>query len=199
MDLVLRIADKYVLDSLWARLVPLNDPDPLVNQPFQSILASNASTIPQSAWPQDYIPRQLLSLTLVTLVGIHLIYFTFAGLSFQFIFNRELMRHPRFLKNQIRYEIQSSLKSFPATTLLMLPWFQAEVMGYSRLYDDVSEYGWLYFTFSIPLYVGYSSISAHIDPPSDSWRSPSILYTGLIVLCIILYYTKPSTSRITKC
>ena len=69
------------------------------------------------------------------------------------------MRHPRFLKNQIRYEIQSSLKSFPATTLLMLPWFQAEVMGYSRLYDDVSEYGWLYFAFSIPLYV-----AIHLSP-----------------------------------
>lgn len=150
MDLVLRIADEYMLDSLWACLVPLNDT--LADRPFPTTLATNASR-PQSAWPRDYIPRQLLSLTLVTLIGINLIYFIFATISFQFIFNHELMRHPRFLKNQIKFEIETSLKSIPAATLLMVPWFQAEVMGYSRLYDDVSKHGWLYFAFSIPLYV----------------------------------------------
>lgn len=150
MDLVLRVADEYILDSVWARLVPLNEP--LTDYPSQSILTANASAIvlqPQSAWPRESVPRQLLSLTVVTLIGIHSIYFTFAALSFQFIFNHELMRHPRFFKNQIRLEISSSLKSFPGQTLLMLPWFQAEVMGYSRLYNDVSEYGWLYFAFSL--------------------------------------------------
>ncbi|KAF8554063.1 fatty acid hydroxylase [Imleria badia] len=117
MDLILRIADECVLDSVWAH----------------------------------YIPRQLLSLTVIALVGIHLLYFTFAGFSFQFIYSHELMQHPRFFKNQIRFEIQTSLKSFFATTPLTVPWFQAEVMGYSRLYDDVSEYRWLYFAFSILL------------------------------------------------
>ncbi|KAF8553132.1 hypothetical protein OG21DRAFT_1597818 [Imleria badia] len=92
MDLVLHIADEYMLHSLWARL---------------------------SGWPRDYIPRQLLSLTMVTLIGINLVYFIFATISFQFIFNHELMRHPRFFKNQIRFEIQTSLKTIPATTLLM--------------------------------------------------------------------------------
>ncbi|KAF8549328.1 C5-sterol desaturase [Imleria badia] len=162
MDLALRIADEYVLDSVWAGLVPMNDP--LANTPCQHILATNASTMalqPQSAWPRDYIPRQLLSLAVVTLIGINLIYLTFASLSFHFIFNHDLMRHPRFFKNQIRFEIQTSLKTIPATTLLMLPWFQAEVMGYSRLYDDVSEYGWLYFAFSIPLFLVLNDFSIY--------------------------------------
>jgi Delta7-sterol 5-desaturase len=35
--------------------------------------------------------------------------------------------------------------------LLTLPWFQAEVMGYSWLYDDVGKYGWFYFFASVPL------------------------------------------------
>lgn len=153
MDLVLNICDDYVLDNVWARLVPLNDP--LADHFSQSFLA-NVSAIalrPQSAWPRDYVPRQLASLLVITLVGIHFLYFVFAGLSFRYIFNHEMMRHPRFLKNQIKNEIQSSLKAFPVMTLLTLPWFQAEVMGYSRLYDDVSEYGWLYFAVSIPLCV----------------------------------------------
>jgi len=76
-------------------------------------------------------------------------YFAVATLSYFFIFNREMEKHPRFLKNQIRLEIQLSLKSFPVMILLTLPFFQAEVMGYSLLYDDVAEYGWAYFAFSI--------------------------------------------------
>lgn len=85
---------------------------------------------------------------MVTLVGIFLLYFVFATLSFVFIFNHEMMQHPRFLKNQIKLEIQLSLRSFPGMTLLTLPWFQLEVMGYSRLYDEPLEYGWFYLIFS---------------------------------------------------
>ncbi|KAF8553956.1 C5-sterol desaturase [Imleria badia] len=151
MDLVLYIADEYLLDSVWARLVPLNDP--LADHSF---LVSSIPLQPQSAWARDYIPRQLLSLIVVTMIGIHLLYFIFAGLSFQFIFNHEMMRHPRFLKNQIKSEILSSVKAFPGMTLLTLPWFQAEVMGYSKLYDDMSEYGWFYLLFSVPFFLVFT-------------------------------------------
>ena len=85
----------------------------------------------------------------MTLIGIFLLYFVFATLSFWFIFNHEMMKHPRFLKNQVKLEIQSSLKAFPGMIALTLPWFLGEVRGYSRLYDDVSEYGWGYLVFSI--------------------------------------------------
>lgn len=102
-----------------------------------------------SAWPRDYIPRQLLSLTVLTLIGICFLYFIFAGLSYRFIFNHEMMKHPRFLDHQVRLEIETSLRAFPGMTMLTLPWFQAEVMGYSKLYDDVGKYGWGYFFFSI--------------------------------------------------
>lgn len=51
-----------------------------------------------SAWPRDYIPRQLLSLTVVTLIGIHVLYFLFAALSYYLIFDHDMMKHPRFLK-----------------------------------------------------------------------------------------------------
>ena len=186
MDLVLHIADEYLLDSVWARLVPLDHP--LADHHSRPFLAGNASTIalqPQSAWPRDHIPRQLLSLIVVTLIGIHLLYFIFAGLSFKLIFNHDMMRHPRFLKNQIKLEILCSVKAFPGMTLLTLPWFQAEVMGFSRLYDDVSEYGWFYLFFSVPLYVSFSPVVAHADTYPASWCSPTISCTGSTVPCII--------------
>lgn len=147
MDLVLHLADNYVLDKVWAHLLPLNDDPPYV---MSSSNFTSMSHTAQSAWSRDYIPRQIISLTVVTLIGIHALYFIFAWLSYKFIFNHDMMRHPRFLENQVKLEIQTSLKAFPVMTLLTLPWFQAEVMGYSKLYDNVEDYGWAYFALSIP-------------------------------------------------
>lgn len=114
---------------------------------FLRLFESPPSTL--SAWPRTYIPRQLLSLSIITLIGIHVLYFLFAALSYYFIFNHEMMKHPRFLKNQIRKEILCSLKAFPGMTLLTLPFFQAEVLGYSKLYDDPKKYGYGYMVFSV--------------------------------------------------
>lgn len=136
--------------SKWSQIVSYIPHPPLSEQ----ILSSAASLVPlASAWPRDYIPRQLISLFFLTLVGIHLMYFIIAYLSYKFIFNHDMMKHPRYLKNQIKLEIQQSLSSFPGMIILTLPWFQAEVMGYSKLYDDVGTYGWPYLIFSVFLYV----------------------------------------------
>lgn len=142
------------LGSSWSHLVSISrlpHPElPLINS-TGSFQFADPSYL--SAWPRDYIPRQLLSITFLALIGSHLLYFTFATFSYYFIFNHDTMRHPKFLKNQVRLEIECSLRAFPGMTLLMLPWFQAEVMGYSKLYDDVSEYGWGYLIFSVLWYV----------------------------------------------
>jgi lathosterol oxidase len=179
MDLVLRIADEYLLDKAWAFIVPASAFAPAHINISQSSLAPIASSrlatswhhllvshlphpplpstydpfipSPISAWPRDYIPRQLLSLSVVTLIGIVFLYFAFAGLSYQYIFNHDMMSHPRFLENQVKLEIQCSLRAFPGMALLTLPWFQAEVRGYSRLYDNVDDYGLAYLLFSLPL------------------------------------------------
>jgi lathosterol oxidase len=104
-----------------------------------------------SAWPRSYIPRQLISVSVITMIGIHVLYFLGAWLSYTFIFDKRMMKHPRFLKNQIRLEIICSLWAFPGMTMLTLPFFQAEVMGYSRLYDDPKKYGYTYLALSAPL------------------------------------------------
>lgn len=164
MDLVLTIADDYLLDAVWTRLHPAS-----------------------SAWPRDYIPRQLLSLSVITLLGIFFLYFTFAGLSYHYIFNHDMMQHPKFLKNQVKLEIQSSMRAFPMITLLTLPWFQAEVMGYSKLYDDVDQYGWTYFFASIAMFLLFTDygiywvhrllhhplLYKHIHKPHHKWFIPT--------------------------
>lgn len=181
MDLVLDLLDTYLLDAVYAKVVPLSAfvaselqrshnasatavlPSPsqwskivsFLPRPPISIDNASYSTLSQplqiSAWPRDYIPRQVLSLSIFTILGIHLLYFVFAGLSYKFIFNHEMRKHPRFLKNQEKLEIQSSLRAFPSITLLTLPWFLAEVRGYSRLYDGPDTYGYFYLFASAPL------------------------------------------------
>jgi Delta7-sterol 5-desaturase len=184
MDLVLSIADEYLLDKAWAFIVPASvfvNPTEVVNisqsslAPIAYILSLQQPTswhhhfvsllphpplpstydpsilTPVSAWPRDYIPRQLISLSAISLIGIFFLYFIFAGLSYQHIFNHDMMNHPRFLENQVKLEIQCSLRAFPGMTLLTLPWFQAEVRGYSKLYDNVDDYGLAYLIFSVPL------------------------------------------------
>ena len=184
MDIVLRLADEYVLDRAWAALLPVSaftnaastaagpfNASSHVSIPFSqpSAWAQLISYIPHpplphdltaplvdkavvaSAWPRDYLPREIISLFFLSTLGIHILYFLFASLSYYLIFNHDMMKHPRFLKNQVKLEIQSSLKAFPGMTVMTLPWFLGEVRGYSKLYDDVSEYGWTYFFFSILL------------------------------------------------
>lgn len=138
--------------SKWTQFVSTLPHPPISPSHIASYSATH--TLPHvSAWGRDYVPRQLLSLTAITLVGIHLLYFIVGSFSYYFIFNHEMKRHPRFLKDQVRLEIATSLRAFPGMMALTLPWFQAEVMGYSRLYDGLDSYGYAYLLFSVVLYV----------------------------------------------
>ncbi|KAG8953212.1 c-5 sterol desaturase [Tulasnella sp. 424] len=216
MDLILSVADSLVFDTVWAKLVPLtafvdapsiptSSPQAVLSTapsawtdllrslphpPIPAEIASGAlnSTVSSlSAWPRDYVPRQLISVTILTIIGIHVLYFLFAGLSYYFIFNHEMMKHPKFLKNQVRQEIQSSLRAFPGMIALTLPCFMAEVRGYSQLYDDVGKYGWTYLVLSVPLYLLFTDyfiywihrllhhplIYKHVHKPHHKWLIPT--------------------------
>lgn len=182
MDFVLEVADHFALDDLYAKLVPVAAflPPPTINgtvlehsawQQLISLLPHPPFSYdvyrsypeqffaPVSAWPRDYIPRQCLSLIITTLIGVHLLYFLFSSFSYYFVFDHAMMRHPRFRKNQIRQEIAMSLRGFPVMMILTLPWFEGEVLGYSKLYERIDEYGWMWFFLSIPTYVHFFGFS----------------------------------------
>ena len=135
------------LSSTWSNLVSYLPHPPL---PAETLAEPSLSTIlSTSAWPRDYVLRQAVSLSVITLAGVHVLYFLFSYLSYKYVFNHDMMKHPRFLKNQVRQEIISSLQAFPPMVAFTLPLFIAEVRGHSKLYGDVSEYGWAYFVFSV--------------------------------------------------
>ncbi|KAK0450436.1 fatty acid hydroxylase [Desarmillaria tabescens] len=150
MDFVLSTADDLLLDKVWAHILPLYTNTTTFEQQQWELPLTFP---PASSWPRDYIPRQIISLSVLTLIGIFALYFIFAWLSYRFIFNHDMMRHPKFLPNQVRLEIMTSVRAFPVMTLLTLPWFEAEVLGYSKLYDGLDTYGWPYLFASIPLFL----------------------------------------------
>lgn len=121
-------------------------------------------------------------------VGILLMYPTMAGFSYYYIFDHRLMNHPRFLKNQVRQEIIFSLQAFPWLILLTTPWFVYEVRGGGLFYDNVSDYGWLYLTASIPMFLLFTdfciywihriehhpALYKHIHKPHHKWVGESL-------------------------
>lgn len=147
-----------------------------------------------SAWPRDDWRRQSLSLFFATLIGIHLMYFIIAGASYKWLFDHRMMQHPRFIKGQIKMEIQSSLAAFPSLTILTLPWFVAEVRGHSACYDRVEDGPWgggawgyaylfasaaffLWFTDILIYFVHrwehHPSVYKHIHKPHHRWVIPT--------------------------
>jgi lathosterol oxidase len=68
-----------------------------------------------------------------------IIYFVFATLSYVFVFDKETFKHPKYLKNQIWMEIKQTNISMPFMSLMTLPFFLAEVRGYTKLYDTTAD------------------------------------------------------------
>lgn len=101
MDTALAFADQYLLDSVYAKLLPAEQ-------------YSNATfTQQQSALARDDDLRIALSLTVMVTLGGWLFYLTAATLSYYFVFDHETMKHPKFLKNQVRLEIECAVKAVP--------------------------------------------------------------------------------------
>lgn len=131
--------------------------------------------------------RQCISLYAITFVGIMVLYFGFATLSYYFFFNHDMKKHPRFLKNQVSLEIKASLNAFAPLDLLTLPWFLAEVRGHSMLYDNISDFGLAYAILSVPFFLVFTDfciywvhrlehhprLYKHIHKPHHKWLVPT--------------------------
>jgi Delta7-sterol 5-desaturase len=126
-----------------------------------------------------------------------LIYFVFATLSYLFVFDHATFRHPKYLKNQIRMEIRQAVTSIPQIAVLTVPFFVAEVRGYSFMYDTVSDpgfnhpvlnlfgswYNWIQF----PLFILFTDffiywihrglhhplVYKHLHKPHHKWIMPT--------------------------
>ncbi|KAG8686938.1 c-5 sterol desaturase [Ceratobasidium sp. 423] len=178
--------------SLWTSVISTVPRPPVVQviDTLGKVAANQSPSSPwllKSAWPRDYMPRQLISLLVITLVGSHILYFVFATLSYYLVFDHNMMKHPRFLKNQVKLEIQCALRAIYGMTLLTLPWFLGEVRGYSQLYDDPAEYGYTYLLLSVPFFLVFTEyivywthralhhplLYKHLHKPHHKWLIPT--------------------------
>ncbi|KAK4938055.1 c-5 sterol desaturase [Elasticomyces elasticus] len=182
MDIILEIADTLLLDRFYSAVLPaspaqylhykIND---VVNTTFSSI-GQAMTGAPQydymyepasqfinleptqwtysSSWPRDNIFRQAISLfTIVWFFGVAL-YFVFASLSYVYVFDKTTFQHPKYLKNQVRMEIVQANKAMPVMSLLTAGCMLAEVRGYSKLYDSLSDAPFsLYNIIQFPFFV----------------------------------------------
>lgn len=116
MDLVLDIADRYLFT------------------PY----------IYPASLSEDDWRRQALSLYAIAMITGTALYLFSATLSYFVLFDHRLKKHPLFLKDQIRLEMQTALSSIPLMVLYTTPAFLLEVRGYSKLYMGIEGWtGWL--------------------------------------------------------
>ncbi|EKG16215.1 Fatty acid hydroxylase [Macrophomina phaseolina MS6] len=211
MDVVLEAFDTYLFDYLYS--VALPSPAVHLGQPA----ASNAtySAIPEmpapaQAWqwepasrylsfpPTDYayrssltrdnMYRQALSLFLITWIFGLVVYFACASFSYVFVFDKATFAHPKYLKNQISMEIAQTMRAMPVMSFFTVPFFVAEVRGYSKMYDAAEDgpgmwYNLIQFPFFIVFtdfciywihrWLHHPKIYKHLHKPHHKWIMPS--------------------------
>lgn len=142
-----------------------------------------------TSWAEDNPGRQIISLFIITNLGGYALYFIFAALSYQFIFDKRLMKHPLILENQVQKEIVYTCKSVPIMSIPTISIFFLEVRGYSKLYDNVSDSksGWLGIIFSVVTFILFTDmliywihrglhhklIYKYIHKPHHRWKVPT--------------------------
>lgn len=196
MDIVLEIADTFLLDKVYAQALPKNgrvaqffetsfSKSPL-NSTIQvshrlwpapvAMLVNFASKLqrkdevygsvpPLFFQPSEYadlsflargnVIRELMSILVITILFGWALYFSVAALSYQFVFDRKIFNHPRYLKNQVALEIHQALTAIPVMVLLTAPFFLLELNGFSRLYYPVNEEtgGWKAILLQFPGFI----------------------------------------------
>ncbi|KAE8144977.1 putative sterol delta 5,6-desaturase [Aspergillus avenaceus] len=176
MDVVLDVLDTLVFDQLYATVLPrsfkagstdhffLNGTETAaLNENINRYVALSPSEwATKSAWPRHYIFRQSLSLFLIIWAFGVVLYFLSATLSFNFVFDKRAMKHPKFLKNQMSLEIAQTMRAMPVMAALTVPFFLAEIRGYSKLYDFTSEAPFSLYTYlQYPLFIAFTDFGIY--------------------------------------
>lgn len=208
MDIVLELCDTFLFDHIYAAILPAKPSslflkDGAINgtqfdaKAYSSwqYEASNQylSWTPRDAaymseWTRDNAYRQIITLLLLTWLAGAAIYFTVASLSYIFVFDKTTFQHPKFLKNQIKMEIKQAWDAMPWIAVMTVPFFFAEIQGYSKLYDSLADepmpyYNWLQFPFFLAftdffIYLihrglHHPSIYKHMHKAHHKWIMPT--------------------------
>lgn len=114
------------------------------------------------------------------LVGSFVLYHT--------IFDKRLLQHPRYLPNQVQMEIKQGISAIPVISILTVPFFLAEIRGWSKLYDFSSEAPfWAYTYLQCALFILFTdsgiywihrglhhpSVYRWLHKPHHKWAVPT--------------------------
>jgi lathosterol oxidase len=87
------------------------------------------------------------------------------------------MKHPKFLKNQIRLEIIQTVQSLPIMSIFTAPLFWLEVRGYSKMYDNTADGPGLWYNFAqFPIFILFTDFWIYWI---HRWLHHPILYKTL--------------------
>lgn len=85
------------------------------------------------------------------------LYFIGSTISYNFVFDKRSMNHPKFLRNQLKMEVRQAMEAMPVMSALTTPFFVGEVRGYTKLYDSPSEAPFpLYNLIQFPLFMAFT-------------------------------------------
>ncbi|KAJ5294639.1 hypothetical protein PENANT_c006G11057 [Penicillium antarcticum] len=163
MDVFLDILDTLILDRCYAFLSPdlnaglgySNATSSQLNRHVKVYYPMEPSRWAEaSLWKRDSLARQALSLYVITWLFAMIMYLLGSLVLYYTLFDKRLLRHPRFLANQIKLEIEQGISAIPVITFLTVPFFIAEIRGWSKLYDFTSESPfWGYTLLQYPLFI----------------------------------------------
>ena len=135
-----------------------------VYKPASQIISLQPTTWTYSStWARDNPYRQATSLFLITWLFGLVIYFICSSLSYQFVFDKNTFKHPKFLKNQVRLEIRQTMIAMPFMSMMTTPFFLAEVRGYAKLYDLPSHAPFYWYNFlQFPLFILFTDFFIYL-------------------------------------
>eukprot|EP01116_Phalansterium_solitarium_P008669 TRINITY_DN22619_c0_g1_i1.p1 TRINITY_DN22619_c0_g1~~TRINITY_DN22619_c0_g1_i1.p1 ORF type:complete len:264 (+),score=18.42 TRINITY_DN22619_c0_g1_i1:443-1234(+) len=84
---------------------------------------------------RDSVLRQWLSTTLIITVSGYAMYFLTSTLLFWSTFDRSLLKHPKYLKNQVSTEIGVSLRNMPLSSAMFAVVYVLHFQGWSRVHE----------------------------------------------------------------
>ncbi|KAL0079337.1 hypothetical protein J3Q64DRAFT_1702099 [Phycomyces blakesleeanus] len=165
MDLVVEYADEYLFDALYSK----------VGQTSFNINGTTTTDDITFGIPRDNIYRQTFTSIFILTVGGFIFYLFAATMSYYFVYDHNIMKHPKFLKNQIRLEIECALSAMPGIAVMTAPWIVGELRGHSYLYGGTPEslYDWAYFLLSIPAFLAFTDCGIYWI---HRWEHHPLLY-----------------------
>ncbi|KAJ5591857.1 uncharacterized protein N7459_002226 [Penicillium hispanicum] len=167
MDVILDVLDTFVFDRCYASLLPdpfaISGNNTLSQQPFLNhhvkvyYPLEPSQWAEASRWKRDHMARQTVSLFIIAWIFATLMYLLGSFAMYHLLWDKKLTQHPRFLPHQIRQELHQGLTSIPIMAALTVPFFLAEIRGYSKLYDLASDAPFAAWSFlQYPLFIFFT-------------------------------------------